>query len=152
MNLVHNFPKYVSKIYYNIILSSTPRFSEWYLPFRFSNQNFVLISHLSHACYVPRQSYPPWFDRPNNILRTVQVMKLLAMQFSPASCPFLLCFSLNVSDQASRPCKTTGKIRDHTHHFHIKFKMVTFILAKWRDGGSATGVRFLHPLVPGTVC
>jgi len=28
-------------------------------PFRISGQNFVLISHLSHECYMPHPSHPP---------------------------------------------------------------------------------------------
>jgi hypothetical protein len=31
---------------------------------------------ISHACYVPRTYHPPWFDHHNNILWSVQVMKL----------------------------------------------------------------------------
>jgi hypothetical protein len=57
-----------------------PRSSKWSLPFRFPNQNIVRISHLSHACYTPRPSHPPWFHRPNNILRSVQVLKLSLVQ------------------------------------------------------------------------
>jgi hypothetical protein len=34
----------------NIIIPSTPRSSQWCLPFRFSDQNFVYIFHTSHAC------------------------------------------------------------------------------------------------------
>jgi hypothetical protein len=30
-----------------------PKSSEWCLPFRLSDQNFVWISHLPHACYMP---------------------------------------------------------------------------------------------------
>jgi hypothetical protein len=56
-----------SKIHYNIILPSTPRSCKWSLPFRFSDQHFVCISHLSHTCYTPFPSHPPWLDRPNNI-------------------------------------------------------------------------------------
>jgi hypothetical protein len=32
----------------------------------FSNQNFVRISKLSYACYMPRPSHPRWLDDPNN--------------------------------------------------------------------------------------
>jgi hypothetical protein len=39
MNLVHILPQYFPKIYFNIILPSTPRFSEWSLTFKFSNEN-----------------------------------------------------------------------------------------------------------------
>jgi hypothetical protein len=34
-------------------------------------------------------SHPPWFHHPNNIWSRVQVLKLLVMQISPASCHFL---------------------------------------------------------------
>jgi hypothetical protein len=35
---------------YEAIPSSTPEFSKWSLPFRFSYWNYVQISILSHAC------------------------------------------------------------------------------------------------------
>jgi hypothetical protein len=38
---------------------------------------------------MPHLSRPPWFYQPNSIWRSVQVMKLLIMQSSPASCHFL---------------------------------------------------------------
>jgi hypothetical protein len=39
-HLAPNFPK----IHLNIILPSTPRFPDWSLPSRLTNQNFVCIS------------------------------------------------------------------------------------------------------------
>jgi hypothetical protein len=42
-----------------------------------SPTKYCLVSHHSHACYVPRRSHPPWFDHPNIIWWSVQVMKLL---------------------------------------------------------------------------
>jgi hypothetical protein len=39
-------------IYFNIIFPSTPRSSEKFLPFTFSDQHFLYISHLSYACYM----------------------------------------------------------------------------------------------------
>jgi hypothetical protein len=48
MNPVHKFPPYFPKTHSNIF-SSTPRSSKWSLPFRFSDQNLVFVSHLSHA-------------------------------------------------------------------------------------------------------
>jgi len=66
----------------------TPTSFEWPLPFRFSDRNFLCISHLSHACYIPTP-HPNWFNHPNNTLLSVQVMKLLIMQPSPASHHFL---------------------------------------------------------------
>jgi hypothetical protein len=50
-----------------IIFSCTPKSSERSLSFRFFNRNPVRISHLFHACYMPRPSHPPWFDDCNNI-------------------------------------------------------------------------------------
>jgi hypothetical protein len=81
MNPVHISPTYFPKIHSNIILSCTPSYS---LIFRFSDQNFVRISHLSSACYIPCPPHPPWFDHPNNFWWSVQVMKLLIMQCFPA--------------------------------------------------------------------
>jgi hypothetical protein len=43
--------------------------------------NFVFISHLSHACYMPRPSRIPWFEYHNNIWRSVHVMKFHVMYF-----------------------------------------------------------------------
>jgi hypothetical protein len=85
---VHNFQSYFSKINYTIILPSTPRISKWSLLFRLSNQNFACISHLSHACYMYDPYHPPWFYHPSIILWSVNVMKFLIMNYSPASRQF----------------------------------------------------------------
>jgi len=50
MNPIHTLPPYFHKIHSNIIYLSMPRFSAWSFSFRRSNQNFVSISYLSHAC------------------------------------------------------------------------------------------------------
>jgi hypothetical protein len=55
------------------------------LPFSFSDK-FLCISHLSHVFPMLHLSHPPWFDHPYNIWQSVQVMKLLIMQSSLASC------------------------------------------------------------------
>jgi hypothetical protein len=52
-------------------------------PSGFSDQNFLCISHLSHACYMPRPCHPSCIYRYNNTLWRVKVMKLLIMQSSP---------------------------------------------------------------------
>jgi hypothetical protein len=58
------------------------------LPFKFSNQNFVCIPHVSHAtCYMHHPCHPPQFHHPNNIWWSIQVMKFLIMQSSPAPPP-----------------------------------------------------------------
>jgi hypothetical protein len=59
------------------------------LPFNSSNQNHVRISHVSNSCYMPRPSNPPWFDHSNNIWWSVQIIKLLTMQFPPDPRHFL---------------------------------------------------------------
>jgi hypothetical protein len=56
INPVHTIPPPFRKINFNIILPSTTVSSELSLSFRFSNQNFVLISHLRLAFYIPHQS------------------------------------------------------------------------------------------------
>jgi hypothetical protein len=47
MHPVCTFPPYFPKIHSNITFLFTPTSSKWSLPFRFSDQNFVRISHLS---------------------------------------------------------------------------------------------------------
>jgi hypothetical protein len=59
MNPVHTFPPCFRNIHLNVISPSTPLSYEWSLPFRFSDQNFVCISHLSRACCLPCPSHPP---------------------------------------------------------------------------------------------
>jgi len=53
INPVHTLPPYFPTIHSNIILPSMPRSYKWSLSFRFSNQNTVCISQLSHVCYMP---------------------------------------------------------------------------------------------------
>jgi hypothetical protein len=86
MNPVHNFPPYFPKIRSNIILPSSPRSTDFFPSIFYS---IFCISHFSHACYTHRQSHPPWFDHPNINSWRVQIMKLLIMRSSPASCLFL---------------------------------------------------------------
>jgi hypothetical protein len=38
--------------------------------------NFINISYLLCACYMPCSSHPHWFDHHNNIWWSTQVMKL----------------------------------------------------------------------------
>jgi hypothetical protein len=82
----------------------------------------VCISHLSHACYMPRSSHLPILDHPNNILWSVQVTKFLVIQSSPASRHFLQTqhpvlkhtqsglFPFIMKDKVSHPCKATDNI------------------------------------------
>jgi hypothetical protein len=83
MHPVHSFPPCFPKIHSDIILPSILRSAKCSLPFRFSDQSNVCI-YLFLACYMSRPSHPPLFVHPNNIWQSVQVMKLVVMQFSPA--------------------------------------------------------------------
>jgi len=56
MNPIHILPPYSLKIHSNIIFPFTPR-SSCDL-FRFPNQNIVCV--LSHSCYTPLPTHPPW--------------------------------------------------------------------------------------------
>jgi len=56
MNPIRSFPSYFPIIISNIIFPSMSRSSEWSLSFRFSDQNFVCISHICHLCYIPLPS------------------------------------------------------------------------------------------------
>jgi hypothetical protein len=85
INPTHTFKSYFPKILFNITLPSTLRSSEWSLPFRLFNQNFVCISHLPHTCYIPCPPHPPLFDQPNDIWWREQSMSLFKMQLYRAS-------------------------------------------------------------------
>jgi len=52
MNPDHNFAPYFPNVYSNIIFPSTPRSSEWYLPYRFFNKNFYSALNLSEIRWV----------------------------------------------------------------------------------------------------
>jgi hypothetical protein len=75
MNLVHTLPPYLPKIHSNIFFLSTSRSSEWSLPYRFSNQNFVYISYFSHAPYMPCPSWTCVMYDENRILFRVWKVK-----------------------------------------------------------------------------
>jgi hypothetical protein len=53
LNSTHTLKHYFRKIHFNITLTSTPRSSEWSLPFRLSNQHFVSISNPSMGVTCP---------------------------------------------------------------------------------------------------
>jgi hypothetical protein len=64
MNSVHTLPPYFLIIHLNIILLSMSSSSKWSLPLRFSDHNFVHISHLPHVHYMPLPFHPSWSDCP----------------------------------------------------------------------------------------
>jgi hypothetical protein len=71
-NPVHPIEPYLLKVHLNIILSPTPRSSQWSLTFGPPNQNPVNTSPLPHACHMSRPPHPPWFNHPNNIRWRIQ--------------------------------------------------------------------------------
>jgi len=75
INPVHALISCFFKIHSSVILPSTPRSSKWSLIFKFPDQNFVCMSHLSHTCNILLPSHPPWFD--HNIWWRGQIINLL---------------------------------------------------------------------------
>jgi hypothetical protein len=123
MNPGHKIIQYFLKIYFNIIFPSTFRSPKLPLPFRFSDQNYVSIPHLSHACFMLRPSHIPWFDHPSNMWRSVQAWSssICSVLQPPATSsvwsPNILLSTLfsntldlrsffNVTDQVSHPFRS----------------------------------------------
>lgn len=74
INEVHALPSHLFKIYFNIILSPTPSYSELSPSIRLSNQLPASVSIFSHAFYTYRLSHSPSFDYPNNIYFHINLM------------------------------------------------------------------------------
>jgi len=127
MHLVHTFQTYFHKIYSSIIFPSTHRSSEFFHPFRFSNQNLERISHVAHASYM--SSHIMFLGFITLIIFDDADKSRSSSLCSPHQPPatssllgpnILLCFlfssnlnlyfSLSMTDQVSHPYKTTGKI------------------------------------------
>jgi hypothetical protein len=96
---VHIFPPSFPKIRSNIIFPPTSS-SQSVCPFQvFKPNSCTLFSYLPCMIHAfPSDS--PWFDHHNNIWLSIQAMKLLIMQSSPASRHFLPLSS-------SEPCYQT---------------------------------------------
>ena len=62
INPVLALTSHFQKIHFNIILPSKPGSFKWSLSLRFSYQNSVYYSPLSHTCYMPRSSHSPRYD------------------------------------------------------------------------------------------
>jgi hypothetical protein len=84
-------PTYGLKMHhFHSILSSVLGSSIWFVSLRFSHENPVYTSPLTHTCYMPHLSLSSWFDHLKNIWLAVQIIKLLNMWFSPLSLLSLL--------------------------------------------------------------
>jgi len=79
MHPVHTFSPYFPMIHSNIIFPSMPKSSAWFLPFIFSNRNFVCISHRSYPCYMPCPSHPPWLYHLNNIWSDITLVSIISV-------------------------------------------------------------------------
>ena len=71
------------KIYFNIILPSTPGSSMWSSSLRPPTKFLYTPLFLLHTCYMPRPSHSSWFGHPNNIL---WVLKLGECNHKAAVC------------------------------------------------------------------
>jgi hypothetical protein len=125
-NPVHTTQSYLSKIHFTNFHLPTSWFSQMSFLLAFPSISYIHSSS-PHSCYLSCPSRPLLLGHSNYTCRRVQVMKLLNMQFPhpPATSPLFgsnilfstlfsdtlsLCSSLNVTDQVSQPCRTTGKI------------------------------------------
>ena len=78
----HHIPLFED--HFDVILPSTPRSSELFLPSRLPTLNPVCTFPVSHTGYMPSPSPLSWFDRPNVDCWGVEIIKL----------PFMYCFPL----------------------------------------------------------
>jgi hypothetical protein len=124
---LHAFPPYFPKIYSNINIPSMPRSSEWSFRFRFSDQNYVYISHhpilaiwpthliLLHfiALIIHGEAYNFWRSSLCSLLQPPATSSFLDLNILLGTL-FLnnldLCSSLSVRNHISQPYKTAGKI------------------------------------------
>jgi hypothetical protein len=120
MHAVHTFTPYFLKNHSNIIFPCTPNSSKC-SSLQVFQLNALCISHLSHACYMPRPSHSHWLVHPDNTWWSVQFIKLFIMHSSSSSRHFLwlrskytpqhpvlkypqsMCFPYRARDQVSHP-------------------------------------------------
>jgi hypothetical protein len=75
-----------------------------------SFQKFACTSHISHAFYISKQSYPPWNMRCRVPIKYA-VSTQSSLTYSMLDANILdLCYSSRVWESLSHPYKTTGKI------------------------------------------
>jgi hypothetical protein len=79
-------PSHLQEIHLNITLPFKPGYSKWTLSLRFRHQKPVCTPPVPRTCYMPRPYNSYSFHHRKNIELTVQIIKLLTMQFSPPCC------------------------------------------------------------------
>jgi hypothetical protein len=85
---IHINPSGLSKIHFNIVHTPT----SWSPGGPFLTAfplKCYMHSSSPHSCYMPCPSHPSWLDHSNYTWRSVQVMRLLTMQYFPTSCHFI---------------------------------------------------------------
>jgi hypothetical protein len=74
-HMFHIFTYYLSNINFNIIFPYTLRSYEGICSSGISTE----VSHYPHSSYLSSPTNPPLFNRPTNIKRSVQIIKILIM-------------------------------------------------------------------------
>jgi len=139
MNTIHICPCCYPKTYFNIFLPSTPRTSEWSLPFTLSNRNNAYISHLSHACYMSRPFRPPWFDHPVKSLACLLSLPYEKSLHSHPSGHSLTCSSVPFK-LSTMTWRRTGEWRYISTHFLTSIsvirrqKILSYYLSQYSRG------------------
>jgi hypothetical protein len=75
---IHSTPSHPVSLRHILILSSHVYQG---LPsgfFRFSNQELLCISHLSHACYMPHTSHPPWLYHRKSSVCSLCILSIIS--------------------------------------------------------------------------
>jgi hypothetical protein len=70
---VQKHPHFFTTHYH--LLSLKPASSKWSLSLKLSHQNPIRTPSTTHSCQMSRPFHPSWFNRPNNILIAMWIMK-----------------------------------------------------------------------------